>query len=208
MPLSPNDIVNDDTYIHDGSGEERVAKRKTRVPLVIVEPNPAWEQRFLDAKARIETVLCSTALEILHAGSTSVPGLPAKDIIDMDLVVPDPKDEESYVGALESVGFRLLLREPGWHDHRFIVDEGDRPGAYLINLHVFGPDCPAVARHRIFRDWLLKTPQDVQLYAATKRECAAISEAAGETMNEYSARKDKVIREIRARAFRDLGYIK
>lgn len=205
MPLSPADIVRN--YVDDGSSTERVAHRKVKLKMAIVEPNPEWPQRFLDTKARIETVLGSTAVGVFHAGSTSVAGLPAKDVIDIDLVVKDIKDENSYVDALESLGFRFLFREPGWHQHRFFVDEGDRPGAYHINLHVFGPDCPEVERHRIFRDWLSNTPQDVQLYAKVKRECAAAAEEAGESMQEYTVRKEKVVREILDRAFRALGYI-
>lgn len=80
MPLPPEDIVRD--YVTDGSSAEWVNNRKSRFKMAIVEPNPAWPQRFLDTKARIEAALGSTALAILHAGSTSVPGLLAKDIID------------------------------------------------------------------------------------------------------------------------------
>jgi GrpB-like predicted nucleotidyltransferase (UPF0157 family) len=206
MPLSIEDIVKN--YINDGDSLERVNKRKSRVKLVIVEPNPAWPERFLDTKARIESVLGSTALAILHFGSTSVPGLPAKDIIDIDLVVQDIKDEKSYVEALESLGFVFFFRETDWHEHRFFVDEGDRPGSYPIHLHVFGNDCPEVEKHRIFRDWLAKSPEDLQLYAAIKRESAVASEAAGESMREYTARKEKVLLEILNRAFHDLGYIR
>lgn len=206
MPLTPEDIVRD--YVDDGSSVEWVAHRKSRPTIAIAEPNQAWPQRFSATKARIEDALGSTAVAVLHAGSTSVPDLPAKDIIDIDLVVKDIKDEGLYVEPLERLGFRFLFREPAWHQHRYFVDEGDRPGAYAINLHVFGPDCPEVERHRIFREWLTKTPEDLQLYATVKRESAAASEAAGETMQEYTVRKDKVVGEILNRAFHTLGYIK
>lgn len=205
MPLLPKDIVKD--YVDDGSSLERVNQRKVKAKIAIVEPNSEWPQRFLSTKARIEAALGSTALGVHHAGSTSVPGLPAKDIIDIDLVVKDIEDEVTYVEPLERSGFVFLFREPAWHQHRFFVDEGDRPRAYPINLHVFGPDCPEVERHRIFRDWLVETPEDLQLYARVKRECATASEAAGESMQEYTLRKDETIREIRKRAFRALGYI-
>jgi GrpB-like predicted nucleotidyltransferase (UPF0157 family) len=206
MPLTPEDIVRD--YVDDGSSVERVAHRKSRPTIAIVEPNQAWPQRFSATKARIEDALGPIAVAVLHAGSTSVPDLPGKDIIDIDLVVKDIKDEGLYVEPLERLGFRFLFREPAWHQHRYFVDEGDRPGAYAINLHVFGPDCPEVERHRIFREWLMKTPEDLQLYATVKRDSAAASEAAGETMQEYTVRKDKVVGEILNRAFHTLGYMK
>ncbi|OAP65226.1 hypothetical protein AYL99_01198 [Fonsecaea erecta] len=206
MPLSPQDIVRE--YVDDGSSLERVNHRKSRLKMAIVEPNPAWPQRFLDTKARIEAALGATAVAVLHAGSTSVPGLPAKDVIDVDLVVRDVQDEAAYVEPLGRAGFLFLFREPAWHQHRFFVDEGDRPGAYPVNLHVFGSDCPEVERHRIFREWLATSPDDRERYAAVKRECAAMSEATGESMQEYTVRKGKIVREILDRAFRDLGYIK
>src|SRR6201996_3790770 len=101
MPLSPEDIVRE--YVDDGSSTDRVNHRKSQLKIAIVEPNPAWPQRFLDTKARIDAALGSTAVAILHYGSTSVPGLPAKDVIDVDLVVKDTNDEDSYVQALENV---------------------------------------------------------------------------------------------------------
>lgn len=205
MPVSPEDIVN--ISVNDGSCLERINHRKIIRKIAIVEPNPAWSQQFSDAKARIDSVLGTTALSINHVGSTSVPGLPAKNVIDIDLVVKDVEDEESYIEPLQSLDFRFLFREPDWHQHRFLIDEGDRPGSYPINLHVFGPDCSEVERHRIFRDWLVKQPEDLQLYAKVKRECAVATETAGESLQQYTLRKEKVIREILDRAFRDLGYI-
>lgn len=205
MPPSLEDISRN--YVDDGGSLERIKHRKIKLKLAIIKPNPLWPQRFLDTKARIEAALGSTAVAIFHVGSTSVPGLAAKDVIDIDLVVKDIKDESSYVEPLERLGFRFLFREPAWHQHRFFVDEGDRPGAYPINLHVFEPDCPEVERHRIFRDWLVKSPEDLQMYAGVKRECAAASEIAGESTQEYTVRKGKVVREILDSAFRDLGYI-
>lgn len=205
MPVSPEDILKN--YVHDGSSLERIDHRRNKLKIAIVEPNPAWPQQFSDAKARIEAALGSNAVAILHVGSTSVPGLAAKNVIDIDLVVKDIKDEKSYVEPLERVYFHFLFREPAWHQHRFFVDEGDRPGSCSINLHVFGPDCPEVEKHRIFRDWLSKSPEDLQLYATVKRESAAATVAGGESLQEYNQRKEKTVQEILNRAFRDLGYI-
>lgn len=205
MTMSPEEIIKD--YVDDGSSTQWLNKRKAKSKIAIVEYNAAWPQRFLDIKAKIIAALGSVAVAVSHAGSTSVPGLPAKDIIDVDLVVKDIKDEASYVAPLERSGFTFMLREPGWHEHRYFVDEGDRPGTYPINLHVFGPGCSEVERHRVFRDWLSKTPEDLQLYATVKRECATQTETAGESMQEYTLRKGQTVREILDRAFRDLGYI-
>ncbi|KAK9365664.1 grpb/dephospho-CoA kinase [Lipomyces kononenkoae] len=184
---------------------ERIASRTVTPPITIVEPNPEWPQRFEQVKERIQNALGPLILDIAHAGSTSVPGLPAKDIIDVDLSLKDGMDEPSYVKSLEQAGFKFLLREPRWHQHRFFVENW--PNAYHVNVHVWGPDSPEVARHRIFRDWLLKAPADLELYAKVKREAAEQTAVAGDSVMDYNQRKEKTIREILARAFRDLGYI-
>ena len=79
-----------------------------------------------------------------------------------------------------------------------------RYGNDSVNLHVWGPDCPEVKRHQIFRSWLLKTPEDLELYAKTKREAAVAATEKGETMQEYNERKERTIQEILGRAFAEL----
>jgi GrpB-like predicted nucleotidyltransferase (UPF0157 family) len=103
-----------------------------------------------------------------HVGSTSVPGLPAKPIIDVDLVVADPGDEPSYIPDLVAAGLVHAVREPWWHGHRLL--KGDQPQAFV---HVFGPDCPEVVRHLMFRDWLVEHAEDRERYAEAKRAAAA-----------------------------------
>jgi GrpB-like predicted nucleotidyltransferase (UPF0157 family) len=171
---------------------ERVAFRTVQPAITIVEPKPEWPQRFEEVKERIQKALGPLILDIAHCGSTSVPGLPAKDVIDVDLTLKDVIDEASYVRPLEEAGFRFLLREPRWYQHRFFVENW--PKAYHVNLHVWGSDSPEVARHRIFRDWLLKSPADLELYAKVKREAAELTAMAGDSMLGYNQRKEKQYR--------------
>jgi GrpB-like predicted nucleotidyltransferase (UPF0157 family) len=95
----------------DPANVQRVSHRR-KLPIEMVEPDPKWPSSFALLAQRIQTALGSRALAIEHVGSTSVPGLPAKDVIDVDLVVADPRDESDYVPALEEAGFQLLFREP------------------------------------------------------------------------------------------------
>ncbi|CAI7611311.1 unnamed protein product [Penicillium crustosum] len=203
MPVTVAQILA--PYEYKPEQVERVAQRTVQPPITIVEPNPEWPQRFEEVKVRIQKAIGPLVLDVAHSGSTSVPGLPAKDVIDVDLTIKDATDEASYVKPLEEAGFRFILREPLWHQHRFFVE--DWPGAYHVNLHVWGPDSPEATRHRIFRDWLLKTPSDLELYAKVKRQAAEQAAIAGDSMMDYTLRKDETIHEILARAFRDLGYI-
>ncbi len=163
----------------------------------IVDPDAAWPELFETLRAGIVAALGERALRIDHVGSTSVPGLAAKPVIDIDLTVADTDDEDAYVPALEALGFVLRVREPWWLGHRCLVSA--EPAA---NLHVWPPDSPEAARHRIFRDWLRADEADRERYAAVKRAVAADG-----LMSEYNARKEGVIREIYARAFTAAGLL-
>jgi GrpB-like predicted nucleotidyltransferase (UPF0157 family) len=171
-------------------------------PIEIVEPDPTWPAQFDVLAGRIREALGGRALAVEHVGSTSIPDLPAKPIIDIDVTVDDPRAESMYVPDLEAVGFRLRAREPGWHQHRlFVLDE---PRA---NLHVFGPDCPEVIRHHMLREWLIEHPDDRERYAAAKRASAVATNDAGGEVMAYNQRKQPVIREILDRMFRANGLL-
>ena len=126
-----------------------------------------------------------------HAGSTSVPGLRAKPIIDIALVVPDTTDETSYVPQLESVGYSFRLREPDWFEHRLLRRDGP-----AVNLHVFPPHCIEVARMLAFRDHLRVNTTDRQLYESTK---ATLAEREWDTIQHYADAKDDVVADIMSR---------
>ena len=104
--------------------------------------------------------------------------------------------------ALETVGFRLAIREPWWYGHRAL--RADEPAC---NLHVFGFDSPEPVKHRIFRDWLRGNPSERDRYAAAKRQAASAANAEGEHVMQYNARKQQVIREIYHRAFVAAGLL-
>ncbi len=100
--------------------------------IVLVEYDPAWPRLFEREAERIRGALGDGALRIEHAGSTSVPGLAAKPIVDIVLVVADSSDEAAYVPAMENVGYVLRIREPDWFEHRLF----NGPDT-VIGLHVF-----------------------------------------------------------------------
>jgi GrpB-like predicted nucleotidyltransferase (UPF0157 family) len=141
--------------------------------------------------ARVEAALGGAVVALEHVGSTSVPGLPAKPIVDVTLVVADPVDEATYVPALEDAGFLLHLREPGWHQHRLL--KGSDP---VVNLHVFGPGCAEVERMLLFRDRLRAHPDERERYAQAKRELAARTWA---YVQDYADAKSEVVEAIIAR---------
>ncbi|WP_313408570.1 GrpB family protein [Aeromicrobium sp.] len=164
--------------------------------LTITDHQPRWAEDFEALASRITDALGSTALHIEHVGSTSVPGLPAKPIIDVGVAVPDSDEEAAYVPAFEAAGFVLAVREPWWQGHRLFRCPEPR-----ANVHVFGAEAAEPHRHRIFRDWLRSHPQDRDRYADAKRAAAA----AGGHVMEYNARKQAVLREILVRAINAAG---
>ena len=168
----------------------------------ITESDPAWPRQYDDLAVRIRQALGWRVLQLEHVGSTSVLGLAAKPIIDVDLTVADPDREQDYIPALEAIGFQLTIREPWWYGHRVL--RADEPRG---NLHVFGFDSPELVRHRIFRDWLRGNPGERDRYAAAKRQAAYEANAGGEHVMQYNARKQQVIREIYHRAFVAAGLL-
>ncbi len=195
------------TRHHPGGEVVYVGARPTSYVLRISEPDPAWAARYDDLEAGVRAALGDRVLAIQHIGSTSVPALPAKPIIDIDLAVADPADEAAYVADLEALGYVHWLSEPHWHQHR-LLKLLDEP---RVHLHVFGPDCPELVRHRMFRDWLLAHPEDRQRYADAKRAAAAEMDATGDEHGtlgfgmRYNAVKEPVVHEIYERMFRAAG---
>jgi GrpB-like predicted nucleotidyltransferase (UPF0157 family) len=172
------------------------------IGIEVADPDPDWPRQYRVLAGRIREALGWRVLQLEHVGSTSVPGLPAKPIIDIDLTVADPGHEQDYIPALETTGFRLVIREPWWYGHRAL--RADEP---RCNLHVFGFDSPESVRHRIFRDWLRGNLGERDRYAAAKRQAASEANAAGEHVMQYNARKEQVIREIYHRAFVAAGLL-
>jgi GrpB-like predicted nucleotidyltransferase (UPF0157 family) len=154
--------------------------------------NETWPARYAVEAERVAGILGSRALRLEHVGSTSVPGLPAKPIIDMLLVVADSSDEPEYVPPMESSGYVLRIREPDWYQHRLFKG----PDAN-INLHVFSAGCVEIDRMLRFREHLRSCAADRELYARTKHELAT---RRWSYVQEYADAKTDVVEAIIARA--------
>jgi GrpB-like predicted nucleotidyltransferase (UPF0157 family) len=161
-------------------------------PIHLAAPDPGWPAQFVREEARIRAALGSRALAVEHVGSTSVPGLVAKPILDIIVAVADSADEPAYVPALEAAGYRLRIREPAWEEHRLL--NGCHPS---VNLHVFSAGSAETAQMLRLRDWLRVDEADRALYAATKRALAART---WKYVQHYADAKTEVIAAILARA--------
>jgi GrpB-like predicted nucleotidyltransferase (UPF0157 family) len=166
--------------------------RLHNAPIELADYSEDWPMLFLRDADRIRTVLGDRALRIEHVGSTSIPGLAAKPIIDILLVVPDSADEQAYLPAMEAAGYVLRIREPDWYEHRLFKSPDTN-----INLHVFSGGCPEIQRMLLFRDWLRSNDVDRELYERTKRELA---KQVWKYVQNYADAKSAVVEEILARA--------
>ena len=170
------------------SGLELIGGPEKR-SIEIVEYDPQWPVRFRAERDRIAAALGPAAMRIDHIGSTAVPGLAAKPIVDIDVSVADVEDEASYLPALERAGYELRVREP---NHRMV-----RTRARDVHVHICTAGSDWERRHLRFRDRLRRSGQDRALYERVKRRLAARD---WPTMDDYADAKSDAIAEILSRA--------
>jgi GrpB-like predicted nucleotidyltransferase (UPF0157 family) len=163
-------------------------------PITFVDYDPEWPGLYAREERRIRSLLGDRVIRIEHTGSTSVPGLAAKPVIDITMLVADVNDEPAYVPDLEAAGYTVRIREfePDWYDHR--VFKGPDTN---INLHVFSDGCIEIERMVGFRDWLRTHDDDRELYERTKRD---LIERDWAYVQNYADAKTEVVEEIVARA--------
>ena len=167
--------------------------------IVVVDYDPRWPEQFRKHAAILSHALGSRALAIEHVGSTSTPGLAAKPIIDIIVLVEEASDEAAYLPALLGAGYVLRVREPDWHQHRML-----RTPELDVHVHVFSPGCVEVVRQLAFRDRLRTNAGDRLLYESVKRKLAKED---WPDMNAYARAKTQVVEQITARALREVAHL-
>lgn len=169
-------------------GESLIGGREKR-KITIAEYDPSWPDRFRSERARIGKALGDNAIRIEHVGSTAVPGLAAKPIVDIQVSVADVEEESSYLPQLEAAGYHLRVRQP---DHRMF-----RTAELDVHVHI----CSAGSRwerdHLLFGDWLEVNAADRLAYEQLKRELATRDWF---DLNQYAEAKGDLIDEILGRA--------
>ena len=174
--------------------------RRTRIgpvtphnaPITLAEYDPEWAVLFTREASRIRAILGRDAVLVEHVGSTSVPGLAAKPIIDIVLAVPDSADEPAYALAMTAAGYVLWVREPDWFEHRLFKGPDTD-----INLHVFTAGASQIDRMLLFRDWLRASEADRDAYLKVKRELA---QRTWRHIQHYADAKTAIVQQIMERA--------
>jgi GrpB-like predicted nucleotidyltransferase (UPF0157 family) len=182
----PRTISATEAQILGATVGERVPLNKT---IELAPYNPQWPRRYATLEGQIREALGATVLKIEHVGSTSIPGLCAKPVIDVVLAVPDSADEGSYVPPLQRAGYVLRIREPDWFEHRMLKS--------AVIDGKFSRACTEIGRMLAFRDWLRRNDDDRKLYERTKQELAARS---WKYMQNYADAKSEVVGKILKRA--------
>jgi GrpB-like predicted nucleotidyltransferase (UPF0157 family) len=170
-------------------GEAELIGGPEKRRVVIVASDPAWVRRFDAERVRIVGALGPVALRVDHIGSTAVPGLAAKPIVDIQVSVADVEHEDGYTLALADAGYELRVREPG---HRMLrTPERD------VHVHVGDRGGGWERRHLLFRDWLRRSPADRRLYAVVK---GVLAQRDWATVDDYADAKTEVVADIMERA--------
>ena len=171
------------------------ARRRVDGPVYLADYDPDWPVLYRREATRVRDLLGDRVRLLEHVGSTSVPGLPAKPIIDMLLAVADSADEPAYVPSMEAGGYVVRIREPEWHEHR--VFKGPDTD---VNLHTFSEGSSEIVRMLAFRDRLRTHDDERQRYLETKRELAARHWV---YIQDYADAKGEVVEGIIERALAD-----
>jgi GrpB-like predicted nucleotidyltransferase (UPF0157 family) len=149
------------------AGARLIGDNRTGDPIEIVDYDPAWPARFEAMRARLAQALGPVAVRIDHVGSTAVPGLAAKPVIDIQVSVPDVADVAAFKDAIEEQGFASRMVEPG---HHYFRPPPGVPRDYQVHVCTVGSDWEW--RHLLFRDFLRADPETRAGYEALKRDLA------------------------------------
>lgn len=160
----------------------------------LVEHDPGWSAGFEREATRIRYALGEALIALHHIGSTSIPGIVAKPVIDMLGIAPSLDALDDHAAQVVALGYEAL-GEFGIPGRRYFRKD-DEHGTRTHQLHTFAIGSPEVLRHLMFRDFLRAHPADAQAYAALKRALARDAV----DMRAYSDGKTDFIREIERRA--------
>ena len=179
--------------LRGGSAKPGQVEGKTR-PYAIGPYDPDWPSRFRSEAAAIRSALGDQVMRVEHVGSTAVPGLAAKPVIDIQVSVKAMVPRSAHADGLIGLGYRWAI-DPWSVEHEFFSKEADGKRAFHVHVCPEGSDWER--RHIAFRDWLRANPDDAARYERLKRELA---ERHPRDAYAYADAKTTFISEIESRA--------
>ena len=164
--------------------------------VIVLAPHRAtWAAAFESEASAIQDALSDLPLELHHIGSTAIPDIVAKPVIDMLGVVPAVEALDARAHRLAALGYEAL-GEYGIPERRYFRKNA-ADGARTHQLHAFATGSPEVQRHLNFRDYLRVFPAEAAAYSALK---LGLAERYGSDMRAYSDGKTEFIRAVDRRA--------
>ena len=163
--------------------------------VTVVPYGPRWPQAFAAASAEVAGALGANLLDIHHIGSTSIPGMHAKPVIDMLAVVADMAAVDVRDAQMRALGYEPM-GEFGIAGRRYFR-RNNNAGERTHQLHAFEKGSPHVRRHLAFRDFMRAHPEPAAHYTTLKRRLA---DAHPTDIEAYMDGKDGFIKEMEARA--------
>jgi GrpB-like predicted nucleotidyltransferase (UPF0157 family) len=161
----------------------------------VVPHDPRWRDAFEAEAKHLAAALGENVVAIHHIGSTGIPGIYAKPIVDLLVEVRDLADVDGRSPAMESLGY-VVMGEYGIPGRRYFR-KNNREGNRTHHVHAFRAGSEEVVRHLAFRDYMIAHPADAQRYSELKRQLA---EEHPHSMDAYMDGKDGFIKEMERRA--------
>ena len=164
--------------------------------VVVVSYDPIWPKQYEEEKDRLQKALGLIIAQIDHIGSTAVPGLGAKPIIDIMIALNNVAEVNGCILPLKNIGYEPLGENgiPGRHFFRKLSKE---TGIRTHHLHVVGAGNDFIAKHLLFRDYLRSHPETARQYYQLKKE---LSSEHGDDRNSYTDAKTQFIESVLAKA--------
>lgn len=163
----------------------------------VVPHDPRWRGAFEAEAKQVAAALGENVVAVHHIGSTAIPGIYAKPVVDLLVEVGDIKEVDGRGSAMESLGYEVM-GEYGIPGRRYFRKD-TREGIRTRHVHAFETGSAEVARHLAFRDYMIAHPAEAQSYSALKRRLA---EEHPQSIDGYMDGKDGFIKEIDRRAAR------
>lgn len=165
--------------------------------IVVSDYDPNWPALFEQERTSIKNALGSFALAIEHMGSTAIPGLPSKPIIDLLVGVSSLEEaRKRCIVPIEALGYRYLPEYASWLPGELFFRKGP-PGPWTHHIHLMEPSCPRWEALLVFRDYLRAHPETAIAYANIKRALAASS---NDDIKAYTTGKNNFVEETTAKA--------
>lgn len=165
--------------------------------VVVVPHDPRWRDLFEAEAQQVAAALGANVVAVHHIGSTAIPDIFAKPVVDLLVEVRDVAEVDGRSSSMESLGYEVL-GEYGIPGRRYFRKE-NRQGIRTHNLHAFKTGSAEVQRHLTFRDYMIAHPEDAHSYSELKR---SLAEQHPQSFDEYMDGKDGFIKEVDRRAAR------